>query len=649
MRSVGRFPPALMATFLVAAVVAFSLFAERYLTLVGVAENWTADWFESLFEPFKPQQPDIVLLTITENTLARFPFRSPIDRAFLAKALDTLAQRQVRGIGMDILFDQPTIAEADQKFLAAAHALKVPLVVGWTDRRTQLTEQQFAFEGKYLEGIRAGFVNMFKDPRDGTVREAFPGRHEAGVWRGSLTAVLAEALGHPQNQRSFRIHYRLGPDLETPPFRAFPIDALPALPAAWLKDKVVLIGADLPFDDRHRTPFATVWGNERGTVPGLFIQAQMLAQRMAGKTRPGKAFSVEIAIAFILALAAIGIAAWEKPMPVQITVAGVAIVALWAGAAALYWETGIVQPVIAPSAAFAIGLFSAVSFIGHRRNLQGKFVREAFSRYVSPGVLKRLEAHPDQLSLGGDKRDISLIFTDIEGFTTFAEKQEPTVLIGILNRYLDTLCAEVHRYEGTIDKFIGDAVMAVFGAPEAQADHAARALACARAMRDAATRLQVEFKAQNIGLGRTRIGVHSGTAIVGNVGGEQKFNYTAIGDVVNTASRLEGANKYFGTELCVSGATRDAAGPESNLRPIGSLVVKGRGQGLPVFTAADGMPPEQLDRYLQAYDAMAKGDAGALTAFEGYLMSYPDDQLARWHLERLQEGAKDDLIVLEGK
>ena len=649
MRSVGRFPAALMAAFLIVGVVAFSLFAERYLTIIAVAENFASDWFESLFEPFRPQHPDILVLTITEKTLEQFPFRSPIDRSFLARTLDTLAARQVKAVGMDILFDQPTVPEADEKFLAAAHNFKAPLVVGWTDRATQLTEAQYAFQGKYLAGMRAGFVNLLKDPRDGTVREAFPGRGEAGVWRGSLAAVMAEALGVPQGQQPFRIRYRLGPDLATPYFRIFPIDILPRLPPVWFKDKIVLIGADLPFDDRHRTPFAAVWGNERGTVPGLFIQAQMLAQRLAGQTRPGKSLSVEIVIAFILALTAIGIAVWERPVPVQLTVAGSVVAGLWATAAILYWETGIVIPVIAPSSAFALGLFASVGYIGHRRRLQGQFVREAFSRYVSPNYVKKLEANPDQLSLGGDKRDISVIFTDIEGFTTFAEKQEPVVLIGILNRYLDTLCTEVERYDGMVDKFIGDAVMAVFGAPEAQTDHAAKALACARAMRDAAARLQTEFAAQNIRFGRTRIGVHSGTAIVGNVGGERRFSYTAIGDMVNTASRLEGANKYFGTEICASGATKDAAGDDAGLRPIGALVVKGRAQGLPVFTTAEPLPAAQLARYNSAYALMVAGDAGALRAFEQYVTDYPDDRLGAWHRKRLLNGETGDLIILEGK
>jgi len=241
-----------------------------------------------------------------------------------------------------------------------------------------------------------------------------------------------------------------------------------------------------------------------------------------------------------------------------------------------------------------------------------------------------------------------VLFTDIEGFTSFAEGQEPAELLVILNRYLDRLCREVQRFDGMVDKFIGDAVMAVFGAPELQADHAKKAVACACAMRDAATALQAELAQNQIALGRTRIGLHSGPAVVGNVGGELRFDYTAIGDVVNTASRLEGANKYFGTDICVSGATCKAAG-NGIFRPIGTLVVKGRQEGLPVFTPADRMPEEQRHAYEAAFALMARGDAAAMLDFELYMASFPDDRLAQFHRKRIAAGELSDLIVLEAK
>ncbi|HUN50301.1 MAG TPA: adenylate/guanylate cyclase domain-containing protein [Candidatus Sulfotelmatobacter sp.] len=647
MRS-GQVPQSLLAGGLVAAVIAFSLLAQRYLLFVAIAENFTSDWVHAAFEPYQPQHPDIVVLAITEDTLAQFPFRFPVDRNFLADTLDVLATRKVKAVGIDILFDQPTLADADARFIAAAHRFPAPLVVSWADQAAHLNDRQYAFEKKYLAGIQGGFANVLSDSGDGTVRLAFPGRAEDGVWRDSFSGALAADLGAPPNRQRFRIHYHLGPDLGTPAFREYPAQIVKSLPPAWLAGKIVLIGADLPFDDRHRTPAASVWGNQLGTVPGILIQAQMLANRLAGEELAENNLPLEVLIAALLGLAAIGIALWERAVPIQLIAAAGVIVLLWGGVAFLYWKAGVTVPLIAPSLSFAVGLFASVGYIGYRRRLQGQFVREAFSRYVSPSVVKKLEANPDQLSLGGETRDVSVLFTDIEGFTSFAEGKEPTFLLGILNRYLNTLTAEVQRFGGMVDKFIGDAIMAVFGAPDLQPDHAERALACARAMRDAAAKLQAELAEQGIRFGRTRIGVHSGSAVVGNVGGEIRFDYTAIGDVVNTASRLEGANKYFHTDICASGTTCVQA-PNGSFRPIGALVVKGRQEGLPVFTTADTLPVEQVAAYKAAYALMAADAPGAAEAFVRYLDSYPDDPLAQMHLKRLRAGEKSDLIVLEGK
>ncbi|MBI3710764.1 MAG: adenylate/guanylate cyclase domain-containing protein [Proteobacteria bacterium] len=646
-RWLNRIPSAAVAGLWLLFVVGLSLLSQRYIAFIEVAENWAADWMVTLFEPFAPQHPDIIVLAITENTLSRFPFRSPVDRKFLADTLDMLAARGVKAVGMDLLFDQPTVPAADEAFRAAAQRFPVPLVVGWTDRATNLTEAQYKFQTEYLAGIRAGFVNLAKDP-NGTVRTTFPGREENGVWRPSLPGALAEALGAPAPRQSFRIDYRVGPDLDTPAFRIFPVEAAGVLPAAWFTGKIVIIGSDLPFEDRHRTPFAAAWGNERGTIAGVLIQTTVMAQLLVGRHRPGTNHALEVIVALTLGLTAIAIALWERSVQLQLAAAALVIALLWGFVAQLYSYTGISLPIIGPSAAFSIGLLGAVTHVSYRRRLQGQFVREAFSRYVSPGVLKKLESHHEGLALGGDKREISVIFTDIEGFTTFAERQEPTVLIGVLNRYLNTMCAEVERFDGMIDKFIGDAVMAIFGAPEPQADHAQRAVACAQAMRAAASRLAAEHAADGFRLGRTRIGVHSGLAVVGNVGGERRFDYTAIGDTVNTASRLEGANKYFGTDICVSGATCERANGTS-FRPIGSLVVKGRSEGLPVFTPVTPEEADQTAAYMAAYAKMKAGDPGARVAFEDHLARYPDDRLAQFHLKRMEAGELSERIVLEGK
>jgi adenylate cyclase len=641
--------PALLAGAFIIIFTGVVAIGQRASGVLSIAENFAADWMASIFEPPAPQHPDIVILSITEKTLAQFPFRSPVDREYLAKLLDALAERKVRAVAFDILFDQPTLPQADAAFLDAAKRFPAPLVVGWTDRDTKLTESQYKFQREYLQGIRAGFVNLASDRDDGTVRYAFPGRLDEGQWRTSFAGTIAEALGKTAPREGFPINYRLGPDRGTPPFRTFPIEILKAkVPADWFDNKIVIVGADLPFDDRHRTPFAALLGNTQGTVPGTQIQAQILAQLLDGVPPKVKNRAIQLGIVFGLACLALLIARWESGVGLQIAAGAVVIVALWGLSALLYGSGGIVLPVVVPTVGFGIGLFGAVAYVGHLRRLEGQFVRQVFGKYVAPGVLKKLEANPGSLQLGGEKREMSFVFTDIEGFTTFAEKQEPNVLVNVINRYLDALTDEVLRCGGYLDKFIGDAVMAVFGAPEMQRDHAKLAIDCAMAMRAAAERVANELKAEGYVFGRTRIGVHSGSAIVGNIGGERKFNYTAVGDVVNTASRLEGANKNFGTDICLSGETCRLAG-FTQVRPIGRLVVKGRTEGLPVMTPVTDNELLQTESYNAAYELMAAGNGAAVEAFAMHVKKWPQDRLALFHFDRLKTGKIDDRIVLEGK
>jgi adenylate cyclase len=644
-----RVHPALLAGAFIIIFTAVVALGQRTFALLDAAENFAGDYMAGIFEPFAAQHPDIILLRITEDTLSdpkEFPFRFPINRDFLARTLDLLAERGAKAVALDLLFDQSTRKEDDARFQETARRYPVPLIVGWSDAATLQSESRYKFQAEYLQGVRAGFVNTIKTSSDGTIREAFPGREENGVWRPSFSGAIAEALGKTAPKEPFRINYRMGPDLATPAFKGYAIEKVKILPAAWFKDKIVVIGADLPHEDRHRTPFAAVYGNDRGTIPGTQIQAHILAQLLDGTTPRARNRAAQLGVVFVLGCLALAIAVWEKGVAVQMVAGGAVVATLWAIAAALHYWTTISLPVVVPSLGFGLGLFGTVAYVGHLRRLEGQFIRQAFSQYVAPGVLKNLES--TGMQLGGEKREVSLLFTDIEGFTTFAEKQEPTVLINVVNRYLDALTDEVFRHGGMVDKYIGDAVMAVFGAPEPQADHAKRAIECVMAMRNTAERLRNELKVEGYVFGKTRLGVHSGFAVIGNVGGERKFNYTAIGDVVNTASRLEGANKHFGTDICLSGETCRMAGFD-RVRPIGRLVVKGRIEGLPVMTPVTDNELLQTDSYMAAYQLMTAGNEQAAGAFAAHVKKWPLDRLAQFHLDRLKTGSISDLIVLEGK
>jgi class 3 adenylate cyclase len=279
---------------------------------------------------------------------------------------------------------------------------------------------------------------------------------------------------------------------------------------------------------------------------------------------------------------------------------------------------------------------------------QRKFIRQAFARFISPAVVDQLVSDPSRLSLGGERKDLTCIFTDLAGFTTLIENLEPPVVLPLLNRYLDGLCKIVLEHDGTIDKIVGDALHAFFGAPVEQLDHPQRAMTCALALAEFADDFANQEIAVELGFGHTRIGVHSGVAVVGNFGGDSFFDYTAHGDVVNSAARLETANKPLGTRTCVSGATASRC-PNIEFRPVGKLLLKGKAQEIEAFEPfpkndSRRAPPDEYDK---AFALLQDGKPSALAAFMDLQRAYPEDPLAAFHAKRLSAGESGTVINLD--
>jgi adenylate cyclase len=253
--------------------------------------------------------------------------------------------------------------------------------------------------------------------------------------------------------------------------------------------------------------------------------------------------------------------------------------------------------------------------------------------------VKQIVDDPTKLVLGGERRDMSLLFTDIHGFTTMAEGLDPKDVGRVLNSYLDGMTGAIKRHEGTIDKFIGDAVFALWNAPLDVSDYATKAVRCALEMDAFTERFRVKMNEEGIPLSYTRIGVHAGAAAVGNFGSRDRFSFTASGDAVNAASRLEGLNKTFGTRLCVSDAAKVLC-HGITFRPMGSVILKGKTEALDVWEPLqDGAASDEfLARYTAAYAAVRDHDDGARALFAGLAADFPDDPLIAFHHERLREG-----------
>jgi adenylate cyclase len=283
-----------------------------------------------------------------------------------------------------------------------------------------------------------------------------------------------------------------------------------------------------------------------------------------------------------------------------------------------------------------------------RRQVAAERAYASLSRYFSPNLAERLAGDTEAVDLGGQRREIATLFTDIASFTALVETLEPSVLGPLLNDYLAGMTDIVFAHDGTVAKIVGDALHVLFGAPGEQPDHAARAVACALDLDEYAQSFRKRWQTKDIALGATRIGVHAGPAIVGNFGGGRFFDYTAYGDTINVAARLEAANKPLGTRICVSAALAGKV-DEFRGRPVGDLLLRGRNEAMRAFEplrAAQYNDPATKS-YLEAFAKLEAGDPGAIAAFAAHVGKQPDDQLASFHLKRLLNGATGILIGME--
>ncbi|SNZ00496.1 adenylate/guanylate cyclase domain-containing protein [Flagellimonas pacifica] len=279
-----------------------------------------------------------------------------------------------------------------------------------------------------------------------------------------------------------------------------------------------------------------------------------------------------------------------------------------------------------------------------------QWIKDAFSAYVSPNLVDYLINNPEDLKLGGERRECTFIFTDLVGFTTLVEQSAPSTLVASLNEYFEGMIEIVFKHEGTVSKIVGDAIAVMFSAPVLQKDHANRAIACAMEMDEYAQQFALTKQKQGIDLGRTRIGVNTGNVIIGNIGGKNQLDYRALGDAINVAARLESANKQLGTRVCVSETTVSQC-PNFVGRPIGSLLLKGKSKPVATYEpmSSNHLDTEHVDGYSKAFQLMEKDALKAISELERITHKYPNDTLAAYHLSRLKSGKSGTTIVLPWK
>ncbi len=387
-------------------------------------------------------------------------------------------------------------------------------------------------------------------------------------------------------------------------------------------------------------------------IPGVEIHAQLAEQAMLGvfTTRPRKVQGLEIVVMVLGWLVMVAFGRTRRVIPAAIAAAGgiviITCVSIWA------WRSMLVlfDPIFA--SLVLLGTFLAYTV---PRQLatenEGQWIRSVFANYLSPNLVEHLIKNPDDLRLGGERRECSFVLTDVAGFTSLVEGMEdPAELTEIINNYLEGMVSIAFEHDGTLDRIVGDAVAVLFSAPVTQPDHAERAVRCALAMDHFATEYSKSCLAKDIPFGRTRIGVHTGEVVVGNFGGSSHFDYRPLGDPINTAARLETANRQLGTNICVSGTTVGLC-PSFTGRRAGTIHLKGKSQGVEVFEAISNgdARSSRLPAYQRAFELMAAESPEALDAFEQLVAAHPDDGLAAFHLARLRRGEQGSTVVFTEK
>ena len=406
----------------------------------------------------------------------------------------------------------------------------------------------------------------------------------------------------------------------------------PAVPAEAFRGAFVIVGYTAPgLLDLKPTPLAAV-------APAFEVHAAALDNVLNRDFLATAPAAATVMLAFATAAA---VAAAVTLLPVAGAAAAILGVAGAAAAAlAAAYRAGWLLDLFTVAAAAVVAIIGAAVYRYQTEGRQRRFVAGAFSRYVSPQVVKRILEDPSRLALGGERRELTLFFSDLQGFTSISETMGPAELVGFLNEYTTLMADVVTGFDGTIDKYIGDSVMAFWGAPLPQPDHARRAVLAAATCQERLRPFCDGLVARGGPRLVTRIGINSGVCIVGNMGSRDRFDYTAIGDTVNQASRLEGINKVYGTLVIASDSTWQAAQGAAFGRPLDRVRVKGKADPVAIhelmaIAGSETTAQRALaEAYAKAYAAYQERQWQRTIDLAGAILLTVDDGPSKVLLER---------------
>lgn len=606
----------------------------------------------------------ITVVAIDEPSFSRVGKQWPWPRALYARLIDQLVKSGALVVALDVVLDQPSNAgPADDAALADAikRAGNVVLASDRVYQETSVSRQWLRVDPRpelLQAGAVNGYVNVAFDA-DQVMRNVPDVRvMPDAFWRRIVERIEAAAPGlvHVALPPEGAMIRYVGGD-HTFPYVSFyqALDAAKYLPPDAFRDQVVLVGRDIKANvdaraaqaDLFVTPFTAADG---GLMPGVELHANFLESAFGNAwVRPlAPAWSAALVLV-VVGLCALGMRRW-RPIAGALEVAAI-LAALAALDWALFRRAGLWLPVFAAMGS-AVTMYVAcngIAFVAERRRRAE--IRRAFSYYVSEEVVDHVMAHPERLALGGERREVTMMFTDLEGFTPLTERLGPEQVTQILNLHFSRATAIVKKHRGTVNRFIGDAIMAMWGAPVDDPAQAANACRAAVEMQRDMVELRAELARRGLPPIHMRIGMHSCSAVIGNLGSSDRFDYTAVGDGVNLAARLEGVNKLYGTGILLTRETAERAGDAVAFRPVDRVIVKGKSEPVEIVTPCDDPAVrEATARAVAAYRARRIEESERW--WREVLARRPDDGVAAIHLERIRllastEAAWEDAVQLE--
>lgn len=670
------------------------------LAYINVFFQWQVTIADTLYSP-RPVRNDIVVVAVDNDSVSDqgLGYTEKWKRDIYAKVLDNINKYKPKVVAFDFFYKTSRDEATDEIFREALSKTKNPILMYWGDPTKYDTRGYYVqMENIYpfvlplaifssLENVKIAMAKVIPDS-DNVIRKMLPIlMNEDGKYYENIPFTIArialDAEPKPEipqiTPSEYRIKLKSGNEVKIPlqdgqmiinyatsggvasytsiPFIDVYNEKYNDDPSALFKDKIVLIGPTATyFKDTQPTPMIKEY-----PMTGIEIHANALQTILDQKFLRNLTFAEKGILIIILAFTAAFTFMFTKIRWSLLYFFGVQI-AYWIAAKPTF-DNGIILDLVHPFLTVivtfaAVYLYRYVTEFKEKLALQG-----AFSKYVNPELVKQITEHPESLKLGGEKREITVMFTDIVHFTTISEKLKPESLVALLNEYFQAMSDVIMAEGGTVDKFEGDAIMAFFGAPVAQPDHALRATKAALKMRIKLNEVLEKWKEAKPGSDGTpanllpggetkpeidfRCGLSSGEVIVGNIGSLNRFNYTVMGDIVNLGSRLEGANKKYSTHVMMSQKTHEIIKDQFETRELDIIQVMGKTEPIKVFEllAPKGeLPPNVLTLLQQYTEAMElyhnRKFAEALAKFTDILKTFPEDgpsQLYRQRCEVLRD------------